>query len=164
MTNWGCDSGADGYCSSSSPGRSMSLLFVPRQGEKWSDRYKLRGWSAGELSLLIWSKQKRWHTQNLTHGWRSTCAASLCDLDRTQTQKQHYCLKNVKPSFPVVKCKRYWYRLQYSVHQCHIQDIKWQKSLKLASLNAFISTLIVALHDSDCKYTVWWKGNLMSSL
>lgn len=40
-------------------GRSMNLLFVPRPGGKWSIRSKLRGWSAGEPNLLIWSKQER---------------------------------------------------------------------------------------------------------
>lgn len=144
----------------------MSLLFVPRLGGKWSVRSKLRGRSAGEPSLLIWAKQKGCHTQNLLPGWRSTCAASVCDLNGTKRQKQHYCLQSVKvkPSFPQPKCKRY--RIQYSDSDSASASRSRQKTTKnlnSASLNAFMSTLMV-LHGGDCKDDVWWNHNLMSSL
>lgn len=70
-------------CYVSFPVRSMSLLYVLRPGGRWSVRSRPRGVSAVEPSQPMWTKPERWSNQNLTPGSQSTCAASLCALDRT---------------------------------------------------------------------------------
>lgn len=73
------------------PVRSMSLLYVLRPGGRWSVRSRPRGVSAVEPSQPMWTEPERWSNQNLTPGSQSTCAASLCALDRTHkhTQTSH---------------------------------------------------------------------------
>lgn len=70
------------------PHRSMSQLYAPRPGGRWSVRSRPRGLSAGEPSLLIWVKSGRWFNQNLTPGSQNICAASLYARDRRHAQQQ----------------------------------------------------------------------------